>query len=339
MSKEIIHEETLRPLTVSEVFVAGNRGPCGGVNMTIQAVNQVLEVVDGREPVFTNWDIVHNKPIVKRFEEKGLVNIKNDWAKIPDNSILILSAHGVPPAAYEIAQKKGLHVIDTTCPLVTRVHLLAKKAEEEGRHIIYQGKKGHPETIGVMEEVNKENVTLIESLDDAEKLSLPKDSEKIIFSQTTLSTDEITDSQKILKDKFPDIIIPSRWDICYATDNRQQAVDEMLDKHSIDFLLVVGSGTSHNSQELRKKADKRDVLSVLIDEASQIKRVWFNGGVKKVGITSGASVLEEYTDGVLDWFRNEGIIPTYLDQTVDEKNITFRLPKKEIDNLKNRWSN
>lgn len=338
MSKELLHTE-LTPLSVTEVLVAGNRGPCGGVNKTIEAVTQVLNIVDGREPVFTNWDIVHNKPIVKRFEEKGLINIKNDWEKIPDNSILILSAHGVSPTAYEVAQQKGLHIIDTTCPLVTRVHSLAKKAERDGSHIIYQGMKNHPETEGVLGEIDPENITLIESAEDAKKLTLPGNTEKIIFSQTTLSTDEISDSQEILREKFPDIVIPSKWDICYATDNRQQAVEEMLEKHSIDFLLVVGSSTSHNSQELRKKADSRDIMSVLIDEQSQIKRIWFTGGAKTIGVTSGASVLEEYTEGVLDWFRNEGIEPTYLDQIVDEKNITFKLPQKEIDNLSRRWSN
>lgn len=338
MSKELLRTE-LTPLSVTEVLVAGNRGPCGGVNKTIEAVTQVLNIVDGREPVFTNWDIVHNKPIVKRFEEKGLINIKNDWEKIPDNSILILSAHGVSPTAYEVAQQKGLHIIDTTCPLVTRVHSLAKKAERDGSHIIYQGMKNHPETEGVLGEIDPENITLIESAEDAKKLTLPGNTEKIIFSQTTLSTDEISDSQEILREKFPDIVIPSKWDICYATDNRQQAVEEMLEKRSIDFLLVVGSSTSHNSQELRKKADSRDIMSVLIDEQSQIKRIWFTGGAKTIGVTSGASVLEEYTEGVLDWFRNEGIEPTYLDQIVDEKNITFKLPQKEIDNLSRRWSN
>ncbi|MCL5970349.1 MAG: 4-hydroxy-3-methylbut-2-enyl diphosphate reductase [Patescibacteria group bacterium] len=340
MSKEIIQRrELLPPLSVSEVLVAGNRGTCGGVNMTLQAVSQVLEVVDGREPVFTNWDVVHNKPIVKRFEQQGLINIQNDWEQIPDNSILILSAHGVPPLAYEIAKQKNLHVIDTTCPLVTRVHNLAKRAEEEGKHVIYQGKKGHPETIGVMGEVNEENISLIEDPKDAESLTLPETQEKIVFSQTTLGTDEIIDSQEILRRRFPDIIIPNRWDICYATDNRQQAVDDMLDKHFIDFLLVVGSSHSHNSQELKKKADKKDIPSVLIDEPSQIRRVWFTEKVKKVGVTSGASVIEEYTEDVLNWFRNEGLEPTYLDQVVDEKSITFKLPQREIDALSKRWSN
>lgn len=339
MSIETFAGKESAPLSVTEVLVAGNRGPCGGVNMTLEAVSQVLEVVEGREPVYTNWDVVHNKPIVERFEKKGLINIKNDWEKIPDHSILILSAHGVPPSAYEIAKQKNLHVIDTTCPLVTRVHALVKRAETEGKHIIYQGKTGHPETLGVMGEIESENISLIEKPEDVDKLNLPKDKEKIIFSQTTLGTDEIKDSQQTLKEKYSNIIIPNRWDICYATDNRQQATEEMLDKNLVDFLLVVGSIHSHNSEELRKKADKKDIPSVLIDDATKIRRIWFMEKVKKVGVTSGASVLDEYTEGVLDWFRKEGIKPTYLNQVVDEKNITFRLPQTEIDVLSKRWSN
>lgn len=339
MSIESFVDKESAPLSVSDVFVAGNRGPCGGVNMTLEAVSQVLDIVDGREPVYTNWDVVHNKPVVKRFEEKGLINIKNDWKKIPDHSILVLSAHGVPPFVYEIAKQKGLHVIDTTCPLVTRVHNLAKKAEAEGKHIVYQGKNGHPETVGVIGEIQAQNVSLIESPSDVNKLEIPKDKEKIIFSQTTLATDEIRESQDLLSARFPDIIIPNRWDICYATDNRQNATEEMLDRYLIDFLMVVGSNHSHNSEELRRKADKKDIPSVLIDDVSQIRRIWFMEKVKKVGVTSGASVLEEYTEGVLDWFRNEGIEPTYLDQTTDEKNITFKLPQQAIDSLSKRLSN
>jgi 4-hydroxy-3-methylbut-2-enyl diphosphate reductase len=339
MSIESFAGKESAPLNVSEVLVAGNRGPCGGVNMTLEAVGQVLDVVGGREAVYTNWDVVHNKPVVKRFEEQGLINIKNDWGKIPDYSILILSAHGVPPSAYEIAKQKKLHIIDTTCPLVTRVHDLAKKAEADGKHVIYQGKNGHPETIGVMGEIQTQNISLIETPSDVDKLDLPKDKEKVIFSQTTLGTDEIRDSQEALRTRFSDIIIPNRWDICYATDNRQQATEEMLNKYLIDFLMVVGSSHSHNSEELRRKADRKDILSILIDDASQIRRVWFMKDVKRVGVTSGASVLEEYTEGVLDWFRNEGIEPTYLDQVVNEKNITFKLPQKDIDALTKRWSN
>lgn len=339
MSIETFAGKESAPLSVSEVLVAGNRGPCGGVNMTLEAVGQVLDVVEGRESVYTNWDVVHNKPVVERFEKRGLINIKNDWGKIPDHSILILSAHGVSPSTYEIAKQKDLHVIDTTCPLVTRVHSLVKRSEAEGKHIIYQGKNGHPETIGVMGEIDPENISLIEKPDDVDSLDLPESKEKIIFSQTTLGIDEIKDSQQMLKEKYPGIVIPNRWDICYATDNRQQATEELLDKHSVDFLLVVGSIHSHNSEELRKKADKKDIHSVLIDDATKIRRIWFMEKVKKVGVTSGASVLDEYTEGVLDWFRKEGIKPTYLDQVVDEKNITFRLPQKEIDALSKRWSN
>lgn len=261
MSKEFLRQrEQSEPLSISEVLVAGNRGPCGGVNMTLDAVNEVLDIVDGKEPVYTNWDPVHNKPIVQRLEKRGLINIKNDWEKIPYNSIIVFSAHGVPPSAYEIAREKNLHVVDTTCPLVTRVHSLAKKAEGEEKHIVYVGKRNHPETLGVMGEIGSQNITLIENGDDVKKIELPSGKSKVVYSQTTLSTDEIRETLEGLEKQFPDIEIPNRWDICYATDNRQAAVDQLLAK--VDFLIVVGSQQSHNSQELQRKGDKKDILSV-----------------------------------------------------------------------------
>lgn len=338
MSAENIHFpqefHESNPIGVEEVLVAGNRGPCGGVNMAFEAANQVLDIVAGREKVYINWDLVNNKPIMEKYAQRGLVNVKNDLSLVPDGSIFLFSAHGVPPTLHEQAHEKNLLTIDTTCQLVNRVHNLAKNAAERGQHVIYVGKDGHPETIGTMGEVPLGQITLVEKPEDINRLELP-DVPKVVYSQTTLATDEIGDTMRALREKYgEDITIPNRWDICYATDNRQAAVDELI--KMVDMLLVVGSKHSHNSQELRKKGEKEGLLSISIDTATEIEKVWFDD-IKKVGVTSGASVIEEYTDEVLDYFRAFGIPITNLPQVKEEKSMTFRLPEENIDALRMRY--
>lgn len=326
--------EQLGQLGVEEVLVAGNRGPCGGVNMAFEAANQVLDIVAGREPVYINWDLVNNKPIMEQYASRGLVNVKNDLSLVPDGSIFLFSAHGVPPSMHEEAQQKGLLTIDTTCQLVTRVHNLAKNSAARGEHVIYIGKNGHPETVGTMGEVPLGQITLIEKVEDVDALDLP-DVPKVAYSQTTLATDEIGDTMKALRSKYgEDITIPNRWDICYATDNRQAAVDQLVS--AADLLLVVGSKHSHNSQELRRKGEKAGLPAHSVDTADEIQRQWF-GGIRKVGVTSGASVIEEYTEAVLNYFRQEGIPITMLPQVIEEREMTFKLPKDSIDALRSRY--
>lgn len=330
-------KDSYPPLSVTKVLVAGNRGPCGGVNMAIEAANQVLDIVDGREPVYTNWDIVNNNPVMNRLKEKGLINVKNNWDLVPNNSIMFFSAHGVPPSYLEIASQKNFLTIDVSCQLVTRVHTLAKNAEREGKHVVYIGKEGHPETVGVLGELKPENRTFLEPDTNIKGLVFPKGKEIVVYSQTTLATDEVKDTQFALQEKFPQIIIPNRWDICYATDNRQQAVDDLLDKHKVDFLLVAGSTHSHNSQELKKKASKKGIPSALVDRPRDIKRDWFTKGVKIVGATSGASEIEKDFQEILDVFRIEGIDPiVYVPQIIPEKDLIFKLPQKDLEALKKR---
>jgi 4-hydroxy-3-methylbut-2-enyl diphosphate reductase len=327
-----------KPLTVTEVLVAGNRGPCGGVKMAIEAADQVLDIVGGREPVYTNWDIVNNTPIMERLKARMLINVQNDWDLVPDGSVVFFSAHGVPPSYKEIAQQRDFLTIDVTCQLVNRVHTLVKNAQNQGKHIVYLGKEGHPETVGVLGELDKDNTTFLEPASDITTLVLPKDKEVVVYSQTTLATDEVKGKQAELKSRFPGIIIPNRWDICPAVDARQMAAEDLLNNQRVDFWLVGGSPHSHNSLEVKRKGEKRDIPSVLIDSPIQIKRGWFTNGVKVVGATSGASEAEEDFQKILDWFRAEGIDPiVYLPKVVDENDKTFKLPQSDIDKLMERY--
>lgn len=318
---------------IKEVLVAGNRGACGGVNMALEAVNRVLEIVDGRETVYANWDIVNNMPIMEQLNLRGLVSIKNDWDKVPESSIVFFSAHGVPSKFHEIAKEKKFIIIDATCQLVHRVHSLVKNAEKVGQHVVYVGVKGHPETIGVMGEVQVENINLVESMEDIEKLRLPEKS-TVVYSQTTLATTEIRQKLLKLKERFPDILIPSRLDICYAADNRQEAVSELI--KLVDLLIIVGSKHSHNSEELRRIGERAKLPAFLIDSPKDINFQWFDG-IEKVGLSSGASVLEQNTENVLDWFRAQDVEIKYLPQVIDEKTMTFKLPQRSIDLLKTRY--
>jgi len=332
------HEPYIEPLTVEKVLVAGNRGPCGGVKMALEAAEQVLEIVNGREPVFTNWDIVNNNPAMQDLEKRGLKNVKNNLNLIPEGSVVFWSAHGIPPDYRKIADEKNLLSIDVTCQLVNRVHTLVKKAQENGKHIIYIGKEGHPETTGVLGELWTDNYTFIQPDTEISTLELPEKTQAVVYSQTTLATDEIKSQYEKLKTRYPDLEIPKRWDICPAVDYRQEAAEDLLNSHKIDFLLVGGSLHSHNSKELAKKAKKKNIPNALIDDPRQIQREWFTKGVKTVGATSGASEREEDFQLILDWFRGNGIDPViYLPQIRSENDKAFILPQKDIDKLKERY--
>ncbi len=330
-------EGEVRFPNLNEVLVAGNRGPCGGVNMALEAATQVLDIVDGREPVYTNWSIVNNAPIMDRLKQRGLININNQWEQVPKGAVVFFSAHGIPPTFKKLAEDEELLTINTTCALVNRVHDFVKNAEEDGKHVIYIGAENHPEAIGVLGELQPENVTFldVEKNVDVSSLVLPEGKDVVVYSQTTLSMDEVRDLQDALKSNFPQVEIPNRLDICYATENRQQAVDELL--KSVDLLLVVGSSHSHNSTELKRKGDKVKKPSFLIDKPEEIKDEWFEDNIHTVGVTSGASVIEEFTEDVLGWFRKYRIPITYLPQVAYERSMTFKLPQENIEALKMRY--
>lgn len=326
---------------VEQLKIAGNRGPCGGVNMAIDTTELVLDIVNGREPVYTNWDVVNNTPLMEDYTQRGLVNIRNNFDLVPDNAILIFSAHGIPPYFREIAAQKHLLAVDLTCQLVNRPHTLVKKAVLEGKTPIYIGANGHPEAMGVMGEVEPGKIFLVENLADIDALELPADSPKVVYSQTTLLPDEVIEIEEALEKKFPNIEIPDRLDICYAMYNRQTAVEKLIE--DVDLLVVVGSQHSHNSKGLRKKGEKVNIPSYLVDTPAEIDLSWFNYNIRSVGLTSGASVLDRLLIPFIDWFKaqNQEVKITYQPQVIDERVMTFkRNPEAEraIEAIKARYT-
>jgi len=324
--------------SVEKIFIAGNRGPCAGVNMALEATSQVLDIVNGREPVFTNWPVVNNDPIMEELRTKGLVTFNNDWEKVRDGSIVLFSAHGVTPAHYRIAQEKDCLVIDTTCLLVASVHNLVKQAEANKQGVVYIGRRGHPETVGVMSEVNPESIELIERKEDVDDLYLAPDKSWIVYSQTTLMPDEVDEVEDRLMQKFPEIEIPDKLGICYATYSRQRAVEGLI-QSGIDALVVVGSKTSHNSQMLARRGERSGVPSVAVDYPNQLDPKWFTG-VKMLGITSGASVLDKFMEPVADWVKTHSprAVIEFQEQIKREPmNAMYPLPSESIEALKARF--
>lgn len=324
-----------RNFYVEKLLVAGNRGPCGGVNMALEAVYQVLSIVGGREPVYTNWDIVNNQPIMEELSHKGLINVRMNMNLVPGGSVLFLSAHGVSPELREVAHGKHCLTIDVTCPLVNKVHSWVKKAQREGQHIVYLGVADHPETIGVLGEVNPQNITLVETVDDIRNLSLPTDKPIMVHTQTTLLPEEVEEQKRLLTAKSADVAVE---DICYAMAYRDAAVTDLISK-GIDLLLVVGSVHSHNSQMLRKKGDKAEIPAHSVDKPEEIDPQWFSENIRTVGLTSGASVLERFLVPVIEWFKlqNPNFIVQFQPQTVKEEEMTFKLPQKDIEALRARY--
>src|SRR3989338_7683179 len=322
-------------LEVEQILLAGNRGPCGGVNMSLQATREVLAIVSGRERVYTNNEIVHNVPVMEELYGQGLVNFENDWDKVEDNSVVLFSEHGVSPRMHEIAQAKNCLTIDVTCQLVTRQHTLVKKAAADGLDVIYAGVDGHPETMGVMGEIPDDKLTLVQNIEEARKVIVPDTQQAVLYSQTTLSTFEIREIQEEMRGRS-NVAVPNRWDICYATDNRQAAVDELLP--FVDFVIVVGSRKSHNSQMLKERASQK-VKAYSIDRPDEIDIDWFVDGIRRVGLTSGASVEERFFVDTLEWFKlkNPNIQIKQMPEVKAEPVKIFALPQKDINLLKARY--
>lgn len=324
---------------VEKIIVAGNYGPCGGVNMALKTTYRVLSVVDNHEPVYTNWDVVNNGPIMQELRSLGLVNVKNNFELVPDGAIIIFSAHGVPPEFHKIAEQKNLFVVDVTCQLVHRVHSEVKRAVREGKHVVYIAVPGHPEALGVLGEVGEDDITLVAKAADVPDLRLPTEKPSVVYSQTTLLPAEVVEIEEKLREKFPEIEIPNRLDICYAMHNRQAAVDILMGQ-GINLLLVVGSPHSHNSQELRSKGEKAGIPSYSVDKPEELKGEWFTNETKVVGLTAGASVLDRFTNDVIAWLRaqNPQIEVCRNNQVISEQKLTFRLPEEAINRLSERYS-
>ena len=271
-------------------------------------------------PVYVRKQIVHNAHVVRELEERGALFVE-DEADVPRGATLVLSAHGVAPSVYERSAERRLHTIDATCPLVTKVHVQARRYAAEGNRIVLIGHAGHEEVVGTMGEAPEATV-LVQTVEEAEALDLPADAPVAYITQTTLSVDETAEIIDVLKRRFPHIRGPQREDICYATSNRQWAVKELLGE--VDLLLVIGSRNSSNSNRLVEVARAAGVAAHLIDDETGIDPRWLEH-VETVGVTSGASAPERLVERVCDWFRAYGV-PEITPFASVYEDVVFRLP-------------
>ena len=303
---------------VSRVLLASPRGYCAGVERAVETVERALSLYGA--PVYVRKQIVHNAHVVRELEARGAVFVE-DEADVPPGATLVLSAHGVAPSVYERSAERRLHTIDATCPLVTKVHVQARRYAAEGNRIVLIGHAGHEEVVGTMGEAPDATV-LVQTVEEAETLDLPVDAPVAYITQTTLSVDETAEIIDVLKRRFPRIRGPQREDICYATSNRQWAVKELLDE--VDLLLVIGSRNSSNSNRLVEVARAAGVTAHLIDDETDIDLRWLEH-VETVGVTSGASVPERLVERVCDWFRAYGV-PEIIPFSSVYEDVVFRLP-------------
>ncbi len=303
---------------VKRVLLASPRGYCAGVERAVETVELALAHSGG--PIYVRKQIVHNAHVVRDLEERGAIFVESE-EDAPEGATIVFSAHGVAPSVHEHAAARGLQTIDATCPLVTKVHVQARRYAAAGYTIVLIGHAGHEEVVGTMGEA-PDSIVLVESVADAEALELSEGEKVAYITQTTLSVDETSEIIAVLRRRFPHIYAPKKEDICYATSNRQWAVKEMLAE--VDLLLVIGSRNSSNSNRLVEVARAGGVPSHLIDDESDIDESWLDG-VETVGVTSGASAPEKLVARVCDWFRARGVESIEPFRMVDE-DVTFKLP-------------
>ncbi|MBT6263850.1 MAG: 4-hydroxy-3-methylbut-2-enyl diphosphate reductase [Halieaceae bacterium] len=306
-----------------DVLLANPRGFCAGVDRAIDIVNRALEVF-GR-PIYVRHEVVHNRFVVDDLRSRGAVFVE-ELDEIPDDAIVIFSAHGVSKAVQEGARQRGLRVFDATCPLVTKVHVEVAAFSDNGRECVLIGHAGHPEVEGTMGQYDTSSGGQIYLIEDEEQVAhlTVKDPENLAYvTQTTLSVDDTARVIDALRDRFPAIEGPRKDDICYATQNRQDAVKSLAEK--VEVVLVVGSTTSSNSNRLRELAERCGAKSYLIDNAEQISGEWLKG-VTGVGVTAGASAPEVLVAEVIDRLQEKGVVNV---ENLDgqPENITFSLPK------------
>jgi 4-hydroxy-3-methylbut-2-enyl diphosphate reductase len=302
---------------VRRVLLASPRGYCAGVERAVETVARALDLYG---TVYVRKEIVHNRHVVHDLQERGAIFVQEE-REAPPGATLVLSAHGVAPEVYRRSRELGQKTIDATCPLVTKVHVQARRFAEEAYRIVLIGHAGHEEVVGTMGET-PEAIVLVESVADAEALSFPADTRLAYVTQTTLSVEETAEIVEVLRRRFPDIRSPKREDICYATSNRQRAVREMLGE--IQLLLVIGSQNSSNSNRLVDVARAGGIEAHLIEDAAAIEESWLEQ-VETVGISSGASAPERLVEGVCDWFRERGVDEIEQARIVEE-HMEFRLP-------------
>ena len=305
---------------IKKILLATPRGFCAGVDRAIDVVEASLDIFGA--PVYVKHANVHNLHVVSDLEKKGAIFVE-DLDEVPGGSVLVFSAHGTDPKLIDEAKARGHRVINATCPLVTKVHLEAKRYANEGYFIIYVGHRGHPEPIGVFGEVPKGSVVLIETANEVKNLKVPQKDRLVYLTQTTLSISDTKETVDKLKKRFPNIIAPPSSDICYATTNRQGAARELA-KHC-ELVLVIGSKTSSNSQRLREVCEEERTRAYLVDDETEIDPAWLKG-VETLGITSGASAPEYLVNRLVNYIKKMGKGIKVENLEVMSENIKFPLP-------------
>jgi 4-hydroxy-3-methylbut-2-en-1-yl diphosphate reductase len=301
------------------ILLAAPRGYCAGVDRAVQTVERALELYGA--PVYVRKEIVHNKHVVEKLRDRGAVFVESE-AEVPEGATVVFSAHGVSPAVHANASERGLHTIDATCPLVTKVHVEAKKFAAEDYTIVLIGHAGHEEVEGTMGEAPA-HIVLIEDEAGVAELEVRDPSKVAYISQTTLSVDETRAIIARLRERFPAITGPRTDDICYATTNRQAAVKQLA--LEADLVLVIGSRNSSNSNRLVEVAREHGADSYLIDNEAQVREEWLTGK-RVIGITSGASAPEELVQRLVDFFRRRGA-DDVRELAVVSEDVRFMLPK------------
>jgi 4-hydroxy-3-methylbut-2-en-1-yl diphosphate reductase len=303
-----------------KILLASPRGFCAGVNMAIETLEMAIRLYG--TPIYVFHEIVHNKHVVDRFVREGAVFVDR-VEEVPEGAVLLFSAHGVAPEVRRVAADRRLNAIDATCPLVTKVHLEAIKYAKQGYRIMLIGHEGHDEVIGTIGQA-PDAFTLVETADDVASLPFGPDDKLAYLTQTTLSVDDASRIISRLKDRFPQIVGPPKDDICYATQNRQEAV--RLLSEGADVVLVLGSQNSSNSQRLAELASENGIAAHLIDGADEINPAWFSGD-ETVVITAGASAPESVVQDCVRWLR-ERYAADVEERTIREEEVYFPLPKE-----------
>jgi 4-hydroxy-3-methylbut-2-en-1-yl diphosphate reductase len=303
-----------------KIILANPRGFCAGVNMAIESLEKALELFGA--PIYAYHEIVHNRPVVERFGTRGVIFVES-MDDIPEGATVLYSAHGVAPEIRSAATRRRLRAIDATCPLVTKVHMEAVRYAKDRYHIILIGHEGHDEVVGTMGEA-PQSITLVQDETDVERLKLPPDAKIAYLTQTTLSVDETQGIIAALKRKYPQIVGPAKDDICYATQNRQEAVKDLVPE--VDVVLVLGSQNSSNSQRLAEIARSSGKRAYLIDGVHEMRDEWFRG-VQTVLVTAGASAPEDVVESCVRYLR-EHFAADVESRTVREEHVNFPLPRE-----------
>jgi len=305
------------------VLLANPRGFCAGVDRAIEIVERALAMFGA--PIYVRHEVVHNRNVVERLRAQGAVFVQ-ELHEVPDDATVIFSAHGVPAAVEQEAQRRGLQVFDATCPLVTKVHMEVGRFAREAREVILIGHAGHPEVEGTMGRFDERaggRIILVESVADVERLEVNQPDRLAFVTQTTLSVDDTAAIVSALRARFPTLRAPRKEDICYATQNRQDAVKDLL--RECDVLVVVGSKSSSNSNRLRELADRAGVPGYLVDGADDLRQEWFTGR-RAVGVTAGASAPEVLVQQVVARLREWGGEPP-AERSGREEHVVFALPR------------